>query len=74
MLDRLGREAETQYSGLTDTNKRLIIPRSEEYQLGDLVLARCEDAGQNSLFGTPIQKMSIAEYHQKYGQDRKAIY
>ena len=59
-----------QLSGLTDTNKRAIIPLTEEYQFGDFVLSKVTDASQNTLFCEPIKKMGISEYFEKFGGDR----
>uniref|UniRef100_A0A7S3CTV3 Uncharacterized protein n=1 Tax=Strombidium rassoulzadegani TaxID=1082188 RepID=A0A7S3CTV3_9SPIT len=55
-IDKLGRVKETQFSGLTDTNKRAILPRNTEvsYDIGDLVRARVTDSSQNTLFCEPI--------------------
>ena len=69
LVDRLGRDKE-QYSGLTDTNKRAIIPLSDNYQFGDFVLSKVTDATQNTLFCEPIKKMEISEYFELYGQNR----
>lgn len=51
-VDKFGREKDSQFSGLTDTNKRAIIPRlqNSSIKLGDMVKARVVDATQNTLF------------------------
>jgi ADP-glucose pyrophosphorylase len=69
MIDRPGRD-EGQLSGLTDTNKRAIIPDNGLYQMGDFVLAKCHDATQNTLFCNPIEKMGIHDYFNQYGKNR----
>jgi tRNA A37 methylthiotransferase MiaB len=59
LVDKLGRE-DGQYSGLTDTNKRVIMPSGE---MGEFFLAKCVGASQNTLFCEPIRKMGVQEYH-----------
>ena len=44
MIDKYGRNKDEQFSGLTDTNKRAILPRSDAYQIGDFVLAKVGSA------------------------------
>ena len=58
MVDRMGRE-EGQFSGLTDTNKRVIMKDGE---IGEFYLAKCTGASQNTLFCEPIKKMGVQEY------------
>ena len=63
MLDKPGRDP-GQLSGLTDTNKRAIIQStSDDYQIGDFVVVKCTDASQNALFGDPIEKLGVQEFH-----------
>ena len=40
LIDKLGRR-ENQFSGVTDTNKRMIIEKTDDYKIGDLILAKC---------------------------------
>jgi tRNA-2-methylthio-N6-dimethylallyladenosine synthase len=72
LVDKLGRDV-NQLSGLTDTNKRAIIPMSDDYQFGDFVLSKVTDASQNTLFCEPVRKMGISEYFEMYGNDRFII-
>jgi exosome complex RNA-binding protein Csl4 len=45
---------------VTDTNKRAIIVKNDDlYNIGDLVLAKVVDAGQNTLFCKAIQHMDF---------------
>ena len=70
LIDKYGREAETQFSGLSDTSKRVIIPRGGEFKIGDFVLAKCTGASQNTLFAEPLGLMDVQTYAELYGQNR----
>ena len=59
MIDKYGRNKDEQFSGLTDTNKRAILPINDSFQIGDFVLAKVTSASQNTLFCDLIEKMSI---------------
>lgn len=58
LIDRNGRE-DNQLSGVTDTNKRAIIQKNDLYNIGDLILAKVVDAGQNTLFCNAVQQMNF---------------
>jgi len=61
LLDKKGRDP-GQLSGLTDTNKRVIVPDDAGFKIGEFVLATVHDATQNTLFCTPEKTMGVQEY------------
>lgn len=66
LIDKEGKK-ENQWSGITDTQKRAIIPKLEKYSEGDLVLCKVKDASQNTLFCDPVDHMDLKTYHNLYG-------
>ena len=62
LIDGNGRLGETQLTGLTDTNKRAVLPARSDLQVGDLVNVKVVNASQNTLFSEPIQKMGVQDF------------
>jgi hypothetical protein len=58
MIDKEGKK-DNQWSGITDTQKRAIIPKLDKFKQGDFVLCKVNDVTHNTLFCDPIDHMSI---------------
>lgn len=77
LIDGHGRVGESQWSGLTDTMKRAHFNNEDssfEVQKGQFVLAEVTNASQNALFCKPIKEMSIPDYFNLFGKDRKIAF
>lgn len=57
---------ETQFTGLTDTNKRAVFNAKEGLNVGDFVVVKVTDASQNTLFSEATEKLGVLEFHEKY--------
>jgi len=53
-------------TGLTDTNKRAVLPTRPDLKFGDLVAVRVTDASQNTLFTEPLEKLNVLDFWHKY--------
>ena len=77
LIDGHGKRGDHQWSGLTDTMKRAVFDKSEakeDVQVGDMCLVEVKDAYQNTLVCEPLGKMSVQDYFEKFGKDRKVPY
>jgi tRNA A37 methylthiotransferase MiaB len=78
LIDGTSKKHSTQFTGLTDTNKRVVFEKSclihpsnsnsipeptYSPQIGDLVEVKITSATQNTLFCTPIRLSSITDFH-----------
>ena len=77
LIDGYGKGRDHQMSGLTDTMKRAVFEISEskeDVKVGDMCLVEVKDAYQNTLVCSPLGKMSVQDYFERFGKDRKVPY
>ena len=63
-MDNTSKWDESEYTGLTDTMKRVIIKKSEvdNIKIGDYLMTRIDEAHPNTLFGTALKHSSVTEF------------
>lgn len=54
LIESLSKKSEDFYSGRTDSNKICIVPKSENFSIGDYVRVKINRATSATLFGEPI--------------------
>ena len=67
MIDKYGARGDHQLSGLTDTNKRIVLPVRPDINIGDFIAAKVVDATYNTLFGeVEAVKIGVSDFNSKY--------
>ncbi|CDW86023.1 rna modification family [Stylonychia lemnae] len=66
LIDGHSKKGDHQLSGLTDTNKRVVINNQAKYKIGDYVAVKITNATQNALIAEPIEIIGVQNFDVKY--------